>query len=475
MKLFVCRFSLLVSLACGCAQTTELDLDGQTHWMTQCDEDADCGDLVCICGTCTETCGLDDADSCSTLGAGRAVCALAANALDTAACSSEPSELPACVPACDRTSDCHAVASDLICTDEGACVLSTIGAPELPDPVDGQGDSVASTAVELRCGDAQEPTGTGTYEIEQYDTLYDLAIAADGTIYATAGTWSVVAQVMRIHGSSTSIIAPELEHVGKLLIDGDQLLVANADGTEITIAAIDRATEEVIVLARQSAAATPGLTADADYAYWTTESSPYHSLVWRSPRVPGESEVIGEISGRVFDHSLAAVGDQLFLLGYPSESATPQLFRIEKAGTIGVTGPIGEAPQGLWDMTSDGQNLFFLLLKDEEDGRAHSIVRMSPDMQDSASLFTFSADQGIWIGRSHDAAYVYWTSIARRYDGGLELHSVWRGRKDGSAGPERLATIDTFATPVYPAGDSIYWATRCPSGGPVNLVKMPLR
>lgn len=472
MKLFVCRFSLLVSLACGCAQTTALEVDGQTHWMTQCDEDADCGDLECICGTCTEACELDDADSCSTPGA---VCALAANALDAAACTREPSEVYACVPACDRTSDCHAVASELICTDEGACVLSSIGAPELPDPVDGEGDSVASTAVELRCGDAEELTGTGTYEIAQYGTLRELAIAADGTIYATAGTSSALAQVMRINGSSTSVIAPELEHVVKLLIDGDQLLVANADNTEITIAAIDRATEEVIVLARQSASNVPGLAADADYVYWTTEPSPYHSLVWRSPRVPGESEVIGEISGRVLDVSLAAVGDQLFLLAYPSDGASSQLFRIEKAGTIGVTSPIGEAPEGLWDMASDGENLFFLLLKDAEDGRAHSIVRMSPDMQDSASLFAFSSDQGIWLGRSLDAEYVYWTSMARRYDGGLELHSVWRGRKDGSAGPERLATIDTFATPVYPAGDSIYWASRCPYGGPANLVKVPLR
>jgi hypothetical protein len=474
LKIPAYLFFVWVTFAAACAQTTELDPDGQTHWMTHCDEDDDCGGLSCICGACTETCESDDA--CSVQGEGRAVCAVADDVLDADACGGQPGEVRACAPACDRTSDCRAVSDDLVCSNEGACVRGSTGAPELTDPIDG-GGSVAAAPVALTCVDGSELTGTGDYEIVGTDIFYKFVVAPDGAIYVTVGG-SGIGRIMRIDESGTSIITPELDHIENLLIDGDQLIVADVDGdnAEITIATIDRTTEEVTILARQDGFNVPGLAADTEYIYWTTDRDQFRSTVWRSPRVPDQSEMIGEIAGGSFGSSLTAVGEQLFLLGYPSEGVYPELFRLDKTGTSGVSGPVGDAPAGgMWGMVSDGETLFFLLHRETgrvntDAGRGSRIARASADMVESETLFELDADQQALLGGQLDDTYVYWMGL--KSPDYVDVFSVWRGRKDGSGAPEQLATLDTWVIGMRPENGAVYWISRCESGNS-NLVKIP--
>jgi hypothetical protein len=50
-----------LALLCACGGD-DPQVGGETHWLSACDENADCGDdLRCICGSCTRACSADDA------------------------------------------------------------------------------------------------------------------------------------------------------------------------------------------------------------------------------------------------------------------------------------------------------------------------------------------------------------------------------------------------------------------------------
>lgn len=76
-------FVLFCSLAAiGCAKTRmEAGTDGATHFLNECERDAQCGELSCLCGVCTKACERDD--QCSAL-SGDAECASAMSCDDAA-------------------------------------------------------------------------------------------------------------------------------------------------------------------------------------------------------------------------------------------------------------------------------------------------------------------------------------------------------------------------------------------------------
>lgn len=59
--------ALVFALAAGCGKTVGSDLGGETHWLKNCDTQAECGsELACLCGVCTRSC--DASEGCGDLG-----------------------------------------------------------------------------------------------------------------------------------------------------------------------------------------------------------------------------------------------------------------------------------------------------------------------------------------------------------------------------------------------------------------------
>jgi len=98
----------LLTAACGSKVSSEGPASSQTHWLSTCTSDAQCGDLACLCGICTSVCAANSA--CNSLGS-HAVCAPGATACESAVAQS------LCLKACDTDQECG---SSLSCRD-GAC------------------------------------------------------------------------------------------------------------------------------------------------------------------------------------------------------------------------------------------------------------------------------------------------------------------------------------------------------------------
>ncbi len=118
-----------VALLCGalllfsCTQSHDTRVDGQTHFLTQCDEDGDCGGLDCICGVCTKTCA--SAAGCEELGEG--VSCLEPAELGARECGTgkgEPVDQSVCDATCTEDSGCNSLG------DAHACYTGYCRAPK---------------------------------------------------------------------------------------------------------------------------------------------------------------------------------------------------------------------------------------------------------------------------------------------------------------------------------------------------------
>lgn len=95
--------TLVPLLAMGCGQTrTGGGAGSETHWLTECDQDSDCGIGSCLCGVCTMACSSlrdcpDPLDTCSNgngiPGCDLKICASSQPAESRAALSSPPSNV----------------------------------------------------------------------------------------------------------------------------------------------------------------------------------------------------------------------------------------------------------------------------------------------------------------------------------------------------------------------------------------------
>jgi len=118
----------LVVPSCGGATSGGGGTDSNTHWLSSCTSDADCGSLTCLCGECTKPCTEDSA--CSGL-AGNATC-------ETASCA--PATSKVCTVKCTSASDCPEGGARFTCRD-GECAPAPIrivddagsGAPTCPE------------------------------------------------------------------------------------------------------------------------------------------------------------------------------------------------------------------------------------------------------------------------------------------------------------------------------------------------------
>jgi hypothetical protein len=98
--------------ASGCGRAESPQIDSETHWLTICDGDEDCGAGSCECGVCTQPCATS-AD-CAGLGLAGVECLPLSDACASAA--SEPaSDGAACLLTCADDGDCAALGAGARC------------------------------------------------------------------------------------------------------------------------------------------------------------------------------------------------------------------------------------------------------------------------------------------------------------------------------------------------------------------------
>lgn len=161
--------ALMGVLVIGCQQDSRRPLgegEAETHWLLQCQEDADCGSGVCVCGVCTESCGAQSL--CEV--AERPVCApLEQIAL---ACGEQ---ISACVRECEVPRDCGSSGFD--CR-SGVCVSDQVEPAPMISAL-----TQACAAVELRF--LGNRIANAEIVLAQYDALQPQFQAALGRVVDT--------------------------------------------------------------------------------------------------------------------------------------------------------------------------------------------------------------------------------------------------------------------------------------------------
>ena len=171
------------NLTAGCGEVREDGgTDSNTHWLEPCRRDADCGELACVCGQCTQPCENDGA--CGVLPG--ASCALAN------ACAPS-NDAPSCVAECVRDADCAAVREGLECAD-GQCRPrpepgGSGGSDGTGGTVAGTGGSVAGAGANAGSGGESGSALTGTCDaMDALPSLVNLPCAPGPSVYAWNGT-----------------------------------------------------------------------------------------------------------------------------------------------------------------------------------------------------------------------------------------------------------------------------------------------
>jgi hypothetical protein len=131
-----------VALTTACAATEAPNNGGRTNWLSECNRDADCGDLECFDNMCTRAC--DRSSSCADLGS-------------NATCESDNDRNGICSLRCDREEDCSSRGMHLSC-DGASCVANV--ASESPTGRDPEPDSSIEAGIPTPSGSEPEPTDT---------------------------------------------------------------------------------------------------------------------------------------------------------------------------------------------------------------------------------------------------------------------------------------------------------------------------
>ena len=512
-----------LALLLGCGKTVDPLPNKNTNWLRECVVDATCGQgLTCVCGVCTMTC--TTATECEAQGDGVACESTTSTALEAQCRANEvDQERAICVASCGGSRDCEVYGSDWECRD---AVCSKVVPRDAGDgaPLDGNaaggtamdsgqlGDGAAVSAgsggamgggsgggggelepldagtverAEVMCEGDTGLAGTGPFAVvatELFDTgRPPLAIAPDGAIYttyATAQSGGYLA-LMRIEGSMAEPFASG-DHFpagSTLLVDGGDLLVgwydSSSDGDGV-ITKVDLATQAPVHLARELEHTVLGIAAEGEWVYWMSRiydpPSP-QGRIWRSPRTPGDSQMLGEVEGGPLQDTLFVAGGALFLLAQWDEGVS--MYRVAEDGSGGAQ-KLSNAPPGLADMRFDGQDAFLALGGVDALGNpsgAHGIARMNPGTLESQMLF--DTGEATPSRLTLDETYVYWF-IDEGFDDDKPSGAFWRGRKDGRGDAQELASLHGWMSAFAAHGGSLYWIAGCETpDGNSHLVRVP--
>jgi hypothetical protein len=118
---FALGCTLSLCAVAGCAKVRmQAGTDGATHFLVECDADAECGELSCLCGVCSTSCSEDA--QCSDLN-DQATC-LTGSAMSCGAAEKS------CAVECDGDADCSGSGAGARCS-AGACIRPAT--PSTPD------------------------------------------------------------------------------------------------------------------------------------------------------------------------------------------------------------------------------------------------------------------------------------------------------------------------------------------------------
>lgn len=231
-----------------------------------------------------------------------------------------------------------------MCSDDAICALDRTGTMEdssTPEPDSGEPDSgelddgggieLPRVPVEVACAGGGELSGDG-FEIVASGAFQEgFVVASDGAMYVTydsnGGT-----SVAKIEDGELQPLLDQLTTVQRLVLAGDALFVGLSDGSEVRTAEIDRVSEDVTYLASEAASNAYGIAADSESVYWMADVSqdPWLGRLFRSPRAPGESQVLADFESQP-GTDLVRIGDRLFLIAVAGAAA-----RLHSVSTSGA-------------------------------------------------------------------------------------------------------------------------------------------
>ncbi|MEZ4433708.1 MAG: hypothetical protein R3F65_14975 [bacterium] len=209
-------------------------VDSESHWLSPCTADAECGALACLCGACTRPCGDDAAcgGEALCLGFGGDLCA----------------PVPACTAACVGDGDCPAA---LRCVD-GACQPTPDCAAD-GDCGDGAACRDGRCVSRERCAGGVDDDGDGATDCGDPDCLADPACPAARAVFAPDARIAACAAGRALSEAPDPAIAlaetiaddaaavADLAHLRDALAAADPGAPAIAAARDAAVAALDTA------------------------------------------------------------------------------------------------------------------------------------------------------------------------------------------------------------------------------------------
>ena len=131
---------LLLAMIAGCAMLTAActsgnNTDSQTHWLTSCSADSECGQgLACLCGVCSTEC--EETAACSST-PGASVCVKRTQGPSEQLCEVQIDVSGICLPECIADDDCST---------SQACRYNTCVPLEEVDRIDGDSNNTNNTS-----------------------------------------------------------------------------------------------------------------------------------------------------------------------------------------------------------------------------------------------------------------------------------------------------------------------------------------
>jgi len=134
---------LLLAMIAGCAMLTAActsgnNTDSQTHWLTSCSADSECGQgLACLCGVCSTEC--EETAACSST-PGASVCVKRTQGPSEQLCEVQIDVSGICLPECIADDDCST---------SQACRYNTCVPLEEVDRIDGDSNNTNNTNMDM--------------------------------------------------------------------------------------------------------------------------------------------------------------------------------------------------------------------------------------------------------------------------------------------------------------------------------------
>jgi hypothetical protein len=358
----------------GCSKAIKPLPDKNTNWLRACNEDAECGELVCLCGACTKDC--TSTRQCDAASAD-AVCVEASDPSVEAVCGSGLSAPGICSAACDRDSDCAMQAKGLQCQ-SGLCVPrgETTSEPTEPTEDCEPGDMIAKichgrctglnetafatcgadrrygpcecidpkcgpaidcapgyTCLGNRCVEAAICNGieceAGEQCVDQlcmkiladgFSTPGDVALTDDGSLYfVNTGAFSndefqYDAAFVRVPADGSAAptrVYEDLNPIGRMTLEGDNAYWFSLSKEGKAFQLMGAMLPNGPVNAMFNTTDATSLVADADWLYWMQRAPDNGLNLMRAPRDLSDSpKVIMDLAGD--DTSLTRSADRLY-------------------------------------------------------------------------------------------------------------------------------------------------------------------